>query len=314
MAKISADDKMRIQTLREQGLGAKAIRSAYAGKSWSLASVKRICQQVDSTGSALGRKPGSGRPKTARTADNIAVVQELICSQDDQPGSSKSVRQIARETGISRASVQRIAKTDLGLTSFKRMPVQVITEATRLKRLSRCKTLLRRFGVQNTKKIFLTDEKIFYVSPPVNSQNNRVWSAGRKSAVDPQRLLVPRAKFSAHVMVSAGVCAMAEREGCILLMTKQRSTRSTMSQDFYPSWQKTATLYCRIALSFNKMALQPTLHTSRSNGWKTTARTSLTRTSGHLTPQISTPWTTMFGEQCLTSFSSCHPSQQTAKV
>ena len=86
------------------------------------------------------------------------------------------------------------------------MPVQVITEATRLKRLSRCKTLLRRFGVQNTKKIFFTDEKIFYLSPPVNSQNNRVWSAGRKSAVDPQRLLVPRAKFSAHVMVSAGVC------------------------------------------------------------------------------------------------------------
>ena len=29
MTKISRDDKIRIQTLRDQGLGAKAIRSAY---------------------------------------------------------------------------------------------------------------------------------------------------------------------------------------------------------------------------------------------------------------------------------------------
>jgi hypothetical protein len=33
-----------------------------------------------------------------------------------------------------------------------------------------------------------------------------VWSAGRKRDIDPQRLLVQRAKFSAHVMVSAGIC------------------------------------------------------------------------------------------------------------
>ena len=30
MAKISRDDKIRIQTLREQGLGAKAIKKVYA--------------------------------------------------------------------------------------------------------------------------------------------------------------------------------------------------------------------------------------------------------------------------------------------
>jgi hypothetical protein len=58
----------------------------------------------------------------------------------------------------------------------------------------------------NTWYSFHTDEKIFYVSPPVNSQNNRVWSRGRKRDVDPRRLLVQRANFSPHVMVSAGVC------------------------------------------------------------------------------------------------------------
>ena len=36
MGRISYEDKMRIQTLHEQGLGAKAIRSRYPAKQWSL--------------------------------------------------------------------------------------------------------------------------------------------------------------------------------------------------------------------------------------------------------------------------------------
>jgi len=36
--------------------------------------------------STTDRHPGSGRPKFARTTDNIAVVQDLICSQDDELG------------------------------------------------------------------------------------------------------------------------------------------------------------------------------------------------------------------------------------
>jgi transposase len=203
---LSLEDKMRIQTLREQGLGAKAIRAAYPHKGWKLITLKKICQRIDKTGSAVERKVGSGRPKSARTAANVAMVHEMICSQEDEPGTSKSTRQIAGELGISATSVRTIAKADLGLSSFRRMPVQVISEATRLKRLTRSKQLIRRLTAQKTKKVFFTDEKLFYVSPPVNSQNDRVWSAGRKRDVNPQRLLVQRAKFSASVMVSAGVC------------------------------------------------------------------------------------------------------------
>src|SRR5437899_37235 len=85
------------------------------------------------------------------------------------------------------------------------MPAQVINEATRLKRLTRCKQLVRRLTVNKTKKVSFTDEELFYVSLPVNCQNDRVWSAGRKRSVSPKRLLVQRARFSASVMVSAGV-------------------------------------------------------------------------------------------------------------
>ena len=205
MAKISRDDKIRIQTLREQGLGAKAIKKVYPEKQWSLTTLKRLCRQINENESIIERKKASGRPKSVRTTENISKVHELICSQEDRPGTSKSTREIARAVGISEGSVRNIAKSDIGLSSFKRTPVQVINEATRQKRLTRSKSLLRRLTVQKSKRVFFTDEKIFYISPPVNSQNNRLWCAGRKRDVDPKRLLVERAKFSAHVMVSAGI-------------------------------------------------------------------------------------------------------------
>src|ERR1700759_513988 len=122
-------------------------------------------------GSAIERKISSGRPKSARSNENINKVQELICSQEGQPGTSSSTRQVATEIGISATSVRRIAKMDLSLSSFKRMPVQVINDATRVKRLTRSKMLLRRLTVQKAKRVFFTDEKIFYLNPPVNRQN-----------------------------------------------------------------------------------------------------------------------------------------------
>ena len=115
MARIARDDRIRIQTLREQGWGAKAIRSYYPEKKWSLTTLKRLCRQIDKTGSAVERKAGSGRPKSVRSNENIAKVQDLLCSQEDQPGTSKSTREVARQVGISATSVRNIAKSDLNL-------------------------------------------------------------------------------------------------------------------------------------------------------------------------------------------------------
>ena len=206
MAKFSAADKMRIQTLREQGLGAKAICNAYPHKRWCVRTVNRICKRVDQHGSGVERKVGSGRPKTARTDENIAAVEQLLCSQEDNSGTGKSTRQVARELQVSESSVRRIARKDLGLKSFKRVAVQVLSDATKVKRLTRCKALLRRLTVAKCKRVFFTDEKMFYLDPPVCSQNKRIWSTGRKKDICPQRLLQQRAKFSQNVMVSAGVC------------------------------------------------------------------------------------------------------------
>jgi len=206
MGKLSTEDKMRIQTLYEQGLRGKAIVSAYPDKQWKLRTVEAVCKRVRERGSAVMRRVGSGRPKTARSNDNIDRVAELICSQEDQPGTSLSTRQVAELVNISATSVRRIVKQDLQLKCFKRTPAQVLNAATKQKRLVRSKALLRRLTVPKLKRVFFTDEKTFYLNPPVSCQNKRVWNAGKKSDVAADRLILQRAKFSAHVMVSAGVC------------------------------------------------------------------------------------------------------------
>src|SRR3981081_3932329 len=64
-------------------------------------------------------------------------------------------------------SVCVIAKTDLRLSCFKRIPGQVLSEQIKQKRLVRCKKLQRRCAVHKAKLMFFTDEKVFYLDPPV---------------------------------------------------------------------------------------------------------------------------------------------------
>ena len=62
MAKVSAADKMRIQTLREQGIGARKIKFMYPGYSWSLAQINLILKIVDNTGDSLWLKADCSWP------------------------------------------------------------------------------------------------------------------------------------------------------------------------------------------------------------------------------------------------------------
>lgn len=89
-------------------------------------------------------------------------MSELICSQDDDPHSHKSPREIERETGIPRSSVQRIVKQDLQLKTYKRVIGQKLNENVKLKRLQRSQQLLERFpNERSVQSIWFTDEKTF---------------------------------------------------------------------------------------------------------------------------------------------------------
>jgi len=106
-------------------------------KNWTKARLDTLLKKLKETGST-DRKRGSGRPKMARTEENVSAVEELVLSQEDQPQSHHSTRQnlIARETGLAQATVVRIIHRDLGLKCFKRRRGQELNEANRQARLS----------------------------------------------------------------------------------------------------------------------------------------------------------------------------------
>jgi len=43
-----------------------------------------LTKKIDNCGSTE-RKSGSGRPRSLRTADNLSMIQDMMCSQDDAP-------------------------------------------------------------------------------------------------------------------------------------------------------------------------------------------------------------------------------------
>jgi len=87
--------------------GAKRILREFPNKQWSRTAVKMLLQKIDQT-SSVSRRLGSGRPRCVRSEPNIQLITDLICSQENAPGTGKSPREIEKETWISRSSVRRI--------------------------------------------------------------------------------------------------------------------------------------------------------------------------------------------------------------
>jgi len=125
------EDKSSIKLLRQVKLwGAKCNCKEFSNKKWAVSSVRDLLCNID-TMNAISRKAGSGRPRTVKTEQNIERVAELICSQEDKPGSSKHFRDIEKLTRISCSSVQRIAKRDLQLHVLICKKVHLLSDSNR---------------------------------------------------------------------------------------------------------------------------------------------------------------------------------------
>jgi hypothetical protein len=213
---LSKEDRILIKVLRlEKGYNAQRFLTEFANKHWSRRALYSLIAKIDATGVA-DRKKNPGRPRNIRIDENINAVEELVLSQEDAPGTHRTGRQIARETGISRTSVMRIIHKDLSLQCFKKRRAQELTEANKLTRLTRANQLLNKYPETLVSFIWFTDEKLFTVAPPINLQNDRLYAprGTRKSQLPAARLLKTRSTFSKSVMVSVGVSAM----GCTELI------------------------------------------------------------------------------------------------
>ena len=88
-------------------------------KKWNKASVCNLISKFVKTGS-MDRKKGSGRPRTATCTENENLMEEMICSQEDQPGTHVPPSGIAKELRVSESSVRRMVKRK-GYKNYKRM-------------------------------------------------------------------------------------------------------------------------------------------------------------------------------------------------
>ena len=127
---FSQDDRVLIKVLsQDKGYNFQQLLSEYPRKNWSRRLLYRLIAQIHATGLA-GRKQGSGRSRTGRSNENIASVEELVLSLEEAPCTHRTVRQIERETNISKSSVHRIIHKDLRLVCFKKKSAEDLTLQT----------------------------------------------------------------------------------------------------------------------------------------------------------------------------------------
>jgi len=95
---FSDEDKIKSLHL-SKGYNASRLLAEFPDKGWTKRSINRLFQKLRETGT-VDRCVGSGRPRSARTEENIDLVDDLIASQEDKPQTHRTVQEIAHKTGI----------------------------------------------------------------------------------------------------------------------------------------------------------------------------------------------------------------------
>jgi len=121
------------------------------------------------------------------------------------------------------SSVGRIIHRDLGLKCVRKCHAQQLTESNCTRRLARARQLLRKYPAHAVDFIVFTDEKVFTVEAPVNTQNDRLYTPidTRKRQIAANRLLRTRSTFTKSIMVSVGVSKL----GCTGLVFVEPGTK-----------------------------------------------------------------------------------------
>lgn len=207
---FTEEDKHFIKVLREEKqYSSRRFLKEFPNRNWSRNGLDKLLRKIDQYGS-VKRLPGSGRPRSVRTQENIDAIAELAMSQEDNPGTHRSVRQISRELNVRRSSVHSVINKDLRLKCLKKQRAQELTPANKLARCDRARRLLQKYPAHSVDFIWFSDEKLFTIAAPSNSQNDRLYvhSDVKKKEISGARLLRTRPTFSKSVMVTVAVSAL----------------------------------------------------------------------------------------------------------
>lgn len=148
----------------------------------------------------LEDRPRTGRPPVQRVQKAKVLIEAKISRIP-----KRSQRKLAKQHGISRATVTNMVKEELGSYPYKLRKAIALTDEEKRKRLERCEALLKRFAKNNHRKILFSDESYFQLEEGFNRQNTRIIAVSREEANAAGRL-VPKSQFPKTLMVWGGIC------------------------------------------------------------------------------------------------------------
>ena len=125
---FSDEEKVIIKSLPiKYKNGATRILNDYPEYEQNLNGLKKLLKKLYETGD-VARKECSRRPKSICMKENIKLVEKIILSQEDQPGTHSAPKEIARELNIDHRSESRIIEQDLDLHPLRERKVQILTD------------------------------------------------------------------------------------------------------------------------------------------------------------------------------------------
>lgn len=153
--------------------------------------VRRLMKKINERGSTANIK-NSGRPRSGRSVENIALVRESVNGSPQ-----KSVRRRSQQLGIRYSSLQRILVRDLHYHPYKIQFTQELKMLDHQKRLDFVDWVLRRQQEDDgfARKVIFSDEAHFHLNGYVNKQNCRIWGSENPHSfhereMHPQRVTV----------------------------------------------------------------------------------------------------------------------------
>ncbi len=162
--------------------------------------------------------------ETGKTSRKVQVCQRLVqtpamkkrIGEKIRVNPSRSIWQMAKEEAVSRSTMMRLVRKDLGMVPYKKRSRQILSEATKEKRLLRGKHILQRLVSGSQLPVLWTDEKLFTVQAIHNSQNDRIL-ARDKSSIPIELRTAFRWQKLPSVMVWAGVASDGKKTPLIFI-------------------------------------------------------------------------------------------------
>ena len=247
--------------------------------------------------------------KPIRTKELIKKVRERL-----RRNPSRSARKLAKDTSVSVSTMQRLLKDDLHVYPYKFTKRQLLSNATKKKRLDRAKVLIKRLVVGTRPQVLWTDEKLFTVQAIHNHQNDRIWIPN-KDMVPVERCSLFRRQKPFSVMVWAGVTSTGLKTPLIFIdegvKINQTIYRRMLEEKVIPWVQETVgeegiTLQQDGATSHTAKAVQHWCKTNFKGFWE---KEVWPPSSPDLNPMDFGIWSILEQKACSTS----HPNIETLK-